>query len=149
MSLALKRINKEIELLKSDKLPFGISVEPQDSLFVWFAYIEGGEGTPHQGLKYKLQIKIDDDYPTRPPSVKFISNCFHPNVYRDGKICLDILQGQWTPTMRIITTLISIQSLLDDPNPSSPANSTAAGVYSKSKEEYRKQVRENYKANFE
>ena len=29
--------------------------------------------------------------------MKFVSKLFHPNVYADGAICLDILQNQWSP----------------------------------------------------
>jgi len=149
MSLAQRRITREIEKLKTETMPFGITVFPETDIMKWTAFIEGGLGTPHQGLKYKLSITIDSDYPSRPPSFRFISNVFHPNVYRDGKICLDVIQsGGWTPTMTIVSTLVSIQSLLDDPNPSSPANSDAAGVYRDGKEKYAKMVREKYVANF-
>jgi len=145
-NLCVKRINKELSLLDETQLPFGIKVFPDKSnIFKWNAEISGGIGTPHEGLNYKLEVNIPDNYPAKPPSVKFLSNCFHPNVYRDGKICLDILQGQWTPTMRIISTLISIQSLLDDPNPSSPANRDAAQLYNSDKELYKKTVKERYK----
>lgn len=44
-------------------------------------------------------------------------------VYADGAICLDILQNQWSPIYDVSAILTSIQSLLSDPNPNSPANS--------------------------
>ena len=44
-------------------------------------------------------------------------------VYADGGICLDILQNQWSPIYDVSAILTSIQSLLSDPNPNSPANS--------------------------
>lgn len=145
-NLCLKRVNKEIQLLEKNKLPFGIEIHPRkDNIFIWDVIVTGGKDTPHDNLKYKLQVAIPGDYPTRPPSVKFISNCYHPNVYRDGKICLDILQGQWSPIMRIVSTLISIQSLLDDPNPASPANREAAQLYNSNKELYKKTVISKYK----
>lgn len=46
-------------------------------------------------------------------------------VYADGGICLDILQNQWSPIYDVSAILTSIQSLLSDPNPNSPANSEA------------------------
>ncbi|KAF2587800.1 hypothetical protein F2Q70_00040081 [Brassica cretica] len=58
---------------------------------------------------------------------------FHPNIYADGSICLDILQNQWSPIYDVAAILTSIQSLLCDPNPNSPANSEAARMYSESK----------------
>ena len=62
-------------------------------------------------------------------SIRFVSKMFHPNVYADGGICLDILQNRWSPTYDVSAILTSIQSLLDEPNPNSPANSVAAQLY--------------------
>jgi ubiquitin-conjugating enzyme E2 A len=65
---------------------------------------------------------------------------FHPNIYNDGKICLDstqyfklVLQNQWSPIYDVWAILTSIRSLLADPNPSSPANQDAAQIYSSNK----------------
>ena len=63
-----------------------------------------------------------EEYPNKPPTVRFVSKMFHPNVYADGGICLDILQNRWSPTYDVSAILTSIQSLLDEPNPNSPAN---------------------------
>ncbi|ONM51551.1 Ubiquitin-conjugating enzyme E2 2 [Zea mays] len=65
----------------------------------------------------------------------------HP-LYADGSICLDILQNQWSPIYDVAAILTSIQSLLCDPNPNSPANSEAARLFSENKREYNRKVRE-------
>ena len=67
---------------------------------------------------------------------------FHPNIYNDGKICLDILQNQWSPIYDVAAILTSIQSLLSDPNPASPANSEAAQLYERDRREYNKKVQD-------
>ena len=54
---------------------------------------------------------------------------FHPNIYTNGSICLDILQHNWSPIYDVCAILTSIQSLLTDPNPNSPANVQAAKLY--------------------
>jgi ubiquitin-conjugating enzyme E2 A len=66
---------------------------------------------------------------------------YHPNVYADGQICLDILQNAWSPIYDVSAVLTSIQSLLCDPNPNSPANSEAARLFSENRAEYDKRVR--------
>lgn len=63
-------------------------------------------------------------------------------VYNDGQICLDILQNQWSPIYDISAILTSIQSLLCDPNPNSPANSEAARLFQENRREYNRRVRE-------
>lgn len=72
---------------------------------------------------------------------------FHPNIYNDGKICLDsnlcnslALQNKWSPMIDIPALLTSIRSLLDDPNPDSPANQEAAKLYVTNKAEYERRV---------
>lgn len=66
---------------------------------------------------------------------------YHPNVYADGNLCLDLLQDQWSPCHNICTLLTSIQSLLTDPNCTSPANPEAAQLYMKDRAAYNKKVR--------
>lgn len=65
---------------------------------------------------------------------------FNFTVYADGSICLDILQNRWSPTYDVSAILTSIQSLLDEPNPNSPANSLAAQLYQENRREYEKRV---------
>jgi ubiquitin-conjugating enzyme E2 A len=74
-------------------------------------------------------MSFTEEYPDKPPRVRFSSEMFHPNVYSDGSLCLDILQNAWSPIYTVSTILTSIQSLLTDPNPSSPANPDAAKMY--------------------
>ena len=66
---------------------------------------------------------------------------FHPNVYANGELCLDILQNRWSPTYDVAAILTSIQSLLHDPNPNSPANAEAAQLYRENMKEYVRRVR--------
>ena len=85
--------------------------------------------TPFEDGTFKLILTFDESYPTKPPTVKFLSRMFHPNVYANGELCLDILQNRWSPTYDVAAILTSIQSLLHDPNPNSPANAEAAQLY--------------------
>lgn len=69
-------------------------------------------------------------------------------IYSDGSICLDILQNQWSPIYDVSAVLTSIQSLLSDPNPNSPANSEAARLYSENRRDYNKKVQEVVEASW-
>ncbi len=109
---------------------------------MWQAIIFGPDETPWEGGIFKLHVEFHEEYPNKPPAVKFLTPMFHPNIYSDGKICLDILQNQWSPIYDIAAILASIQSLLSDPNPASPANAAAAQLYDRDRREYNQKVRE-------
>ena len=65
-----------------------------------------------QDRTFKLTLEFSEEYPNKPPVVKFLSKMFHPNIYADGGICLDILQNRWSPTYDVSAILTSIQSLV-------------------------------------
>jgi ubiquitin-protein ligase len=71
----------------------GISAFPEeDNIFCWKGTIAGSKDTVFEGTEYKLSLSFPNDYPFKPPKVKFETGCFHPNVDVYGNICLDILQ---------------------------------------------------------
>jgi len=112
------------------------------NIMLWQAVIFGPDDTPWEGGTFKLVLEFTEDYPNKAPSVRFLTKMFHPNIYNDGQICLDILQNQWSPIYDISAILTSIQSLLCDPNPASPANSEASRLYNENRREYNRRVRE-------
>lgn len=123
--------------------PSGVSASPlPDNVMTWNAVIIGPSDTPFEDGTFRLALQFDEQYPNKPPSVKFISDVFHPNVYASGELCLDILQNRWSPTYDVLSILTSIQSLLNDPNISSPANVEAANLYKDHRSQYVKRVRE-------
>ncbi|MEE6479310.1 hypothetical protein FKM82_012214 [Ascaphus truei] len=137
---ARRRLMRDFKRLQEDP-PVGVSGAPsENNIMVWNAVIFGPEGTPFEDGTFKLVIEFSEEYPNKPPTVRFVSKMFHPNVYADGSICLDILQNRWSPTYDVSSILTSIQSLLDEPNPNSPANSQAAQLYQENKREYEKRL---------
>lgn len=71
----------------------------------------------------------------------FFHNFFYTLVYKDGNICLDIIQDKWSPIYTVGSILTSIQSLLTDPNISSPANPEAAKLFQTNIKAYNKKVK--------
>uniref|UniRef100_A0A6B2LNC5 UBC core domain-containing protein n=1 Tax=Arcella intermedia TaxID=1963864 RepID=A0A6B2LNC5_9EUKA len=140
---ARRRLIKDFKRLQTDA-PQGISAAPKDetNVLFWEAIIFGPEETAWEGGTFKLTLSFTEDYPQKAPEVKFTTKIFHPNVYADGSICLDILQKQWSPIFDVLAILTSIQSLLTDPNPSSPANAEAARLFETDKTEYYKRVKD-------
>ena len=95
-----------------------------DNLFVWEATVIGADETPWEGGIYSLRITFSDQYPQKAPKVRFVTSVFHPNVYVDGSLCLDIIQDKWSPVYSVSSLLTSIQSLLTDPYILTPLYST-------------------------
>jgi len=139
---ARRRLIRDLKRLQTDP-PQGVTGAPKaDDLFTWQAVIFGPDDSAWEGGTFKLELSFTEDYPNKPPAVKFLTKLFHPNVYTNGAICLDILQNQWSPIYDIAAILTSIQSLLTDPNPNSPANVAAAKLYQENRREYDRKVME-------
>jgi len=126
--MALRRIQKELKDLERDP-PTNCSAGPSGDLFNWTATIMGPEGSPYQGGLFFLTVHFPADYPFKPPKVQFVTKVFHPNINRNGAICLDILKDQWSPALTISRVLLSISSLLTDANADDPLDPEAANVY--------------------
>ncbi|PAV64543.1 hypothetical protein WR25_01644 [Diploscapter pachys] len=100
-----------------------------DDLFHWQATIMGPPESPYQGGVFFLTIHFPTDYPFKPPKVAFTTRIYHPNINSNGSICLDILRSQWSPALTISKVLLSICSLLCDPNPDDPLVPEIARIY--------------------
>ena len=122
----------------------GISGSPRpDNIMIWDAVIFGPEGTPFEGGIFKLTIQFNKDHPFQPPEVKFVSKMFHPNISENsGKVFVDILKSTWTPALNASALLVSIQSLLNDPNPDVAINKMAGHLFRTNQAEYLKRVRQ-------
>ena len=106
--------------------------------------ILGAEETVYEKFKFKLSISFPKDYPFSPPTIKFTTPCFHPNVDTHGNICLDILKDKWSASYSVSTILVSLRSLLSDPNNDSPLNSQAANLWH-NKDEFKRILEEKCK----
>lgn len=141
-STSQKRLMKDLMTIKNntDKSVYACPLE--DNLYMWVAIIIGPENTPFEDGTFSLVLTFDNTYPQNPPKLKFLSEMFHPNIYTNGELCLDMLKNRWSPSYDILGILISVQSLLNDPNIKSPANVTAAELYENNIEEYERRVRQ-------
>lgn len=136
-----KRLQTELMQLMTSPAP-GVSAFPgsDGNLMLWTATIEGPDDTPYAGLTFKLSFNFPSNYPYAAPTVLFKTPIYHPNVDFSGRICLDILKDKWTAAYNIQTILLSLQSLLGEPNNSSPLNGEAAELWDKDAAEFQKKV---------
>ncbi len=140
--MALKRITKELAELAKDP-PANCSAGPiDDDMYHWQATIVGPSDSPYQGGLFFLNIHFPIDYPFKPPKVTFITKIYHPNINSNGGICLDILKDQWSPALTISKVLLSISSLLTDPNPDDPLVPDIANLFKTDRNKYNNNAKE-------
>lgn len=113
-----------------------------DDMFHWQATIMGPEDSPYSGGVFFLDIHFPADYPFKPPKVHFTTRIYHCNINSNGGICLDILKDQWSPALTISKVLLSICSLLTDPNPDDPLVPDIAQLYKTDRQRHDATARE-------
>ncbi|EFA06125.1 Ubiquitin-conjugating enzyme E2 N-like Protein [Tribolium castaneum] len=139
-----QRLSRELAKI-SNSPPVGISVSPKDDkLNVLEAQIVGPDNTPYKNGIFKVEILIPEKYPFIPPSIKFITKVYHPNIDDNGRICLDLIKmppkGNWRPTIGLEGLLIAIRMLLETPNPEDPLMAEIAEEYRNMNSEFVKKA---------
>lgn len=128
-------------LLKNDISDTIKSVEINENVYgEHFVYLIGPKDTPFEGGIFKIGFTLPNDYPYKPPKMFFVTKVYHPNISRDGGICIDILKDQWSAAMRLNTIFLSLSSLLANPNPNDPLVPEIANEYKSNKEKYNMNV---------
>ena len=155
-SIAKQLLSKQlIELTKDESNGFSVGLEDDSNLFKWRVCFEGPQDSLYEGGLFTAVLSFPNDFPNSPPEMQFETELFHPNVYPDGKVCISILHPpgtdqfneqetedeRWRPILGVESILMSVLSMLLDPNPNSPANMDAAVMYRDSNAEWKKKVR--------
>ncbi|XP_060082248.1 uncharacterized protein LOC132561577 [Ylistrum balloti] len=134
--MAERRLKRELKAMQTDP-PEGITAEPvEDDLYHWEATIMGPADTVYAGGKFKLDINFPVDYPFKPLKIQFKTKIYHININVNGNICIDILQDQWSSVITAAKVLLSVSSLLSDPNPNHPLMPDLAQLYVTNRTQY-------------
>lgn len=141
------------DLKKSPVEGFSAGLVDDENVFEWEIIIIGPPDTLYEGGVFKARMSFPPDYPQMPPKMRFISELWHPNVYPNGEVCISILhppgddkwgyekaQERWLPIHTVESILISVISMLSDPNDQSPANLDAAKEWREDKTSFKKKV---------
>jgi len=149
-SLLLRKQLKELQKNPSEIFSAGLQ---DDNIFIWEVMIVGPPDTLYEGGFFKASLKFPTEYPNSPPVMHFLTDIWHPNVYPDGKVCISILHPpgddefgyekaseRWSPIHTVETILVSVISMLSDPNDESPANLDAAKQWREDKDGFKRKV---------
>lgn len=146
-------MNEYKSLVKEDWVHIDLN---NDNVFNWtIGLIVLNPDSLYYGGYFRAIMTFPKNYPYSPPEFRFARPLYHPNIYEDGKICISILHApgedemsgelaseRWSPAQRVESVLISILSLLDDAEISSPANVDASVMLRKNPENYKQIVRQ-------
>ncbi|KAH3899874.1 probable Ubiquitin-conjugating enzyme E2 7 [Saccharomycodes ludwigii] len=156
---AQRRLLKELQHLNKD-CPEGIIAAPisDDNLFEWDCLIQGPPDSPYENGVFNAKLNFPSDYPLSPPKLIFTPSILHPNIYPNGEVCISILhppgadpnmyelaEERWSPVQSIEKILLSVMSMLSEPNVESGANIDACKLWRDNRKEYEKQVKDNVK----
>ncbi|KAL6123730.1 PREDICTED: ubiquitin-conjugating enzyme E2 7-like [Fragaria vesca subsp. vesca] len=132
---------------------FSAGLIDEGNIFEWNVTIIGPPDTLYDGGFFNAIMSFPSDYPNNPPTVRFTSEIWHPNVYSDGKVCISILHPpgddpngyelaseRWNPVHTVESIMLSIISMLSSPNDESPANVEAAKQWREDRDGFRKRV---------
>jgi len=141
------------ELNKNPVEGFSAGLIDENDIFKWEVLIIGPSDTLYEGGFFKCHLIFPKEYPLRPPKLKVITEIWHPNIEKNGDVCISILHEpgddrwgyekaseRWLPVHTVETILVSVISMLADPNDESPANVDAAKEWRENYAEFKRKV---------
>jgi ubiquitin-conjugating enzyme E2 D len=140
--MLIARLQKELKDLEESPITNCSAGPLNDDIKIWQAMIFGPDDTPYQGGVFDVRIEFTEEYPFKPPKVYFVTPVYHCNINKRGGICLDILNTSWSPALTIGKVLISICSLLAEPNPEDPLVPSIANLYKENRDLHDANARE-------
>ena len=103
----------------------------------------GPKETPYEGGVWKVRVHLSEQYPFKPPKIRFLNNIIHPNISQMGQVCLDQIKHAWTEKYNLSMIFeYFLPQLLSEPNPNDSLNWNAADMYLNRPDEYKNMVSE-------
>ncbi|XP_037007477.2 ubiquitin-conjugating enzyme E2-17 kDa-like [Artibeus jamaicensis] len=136
LSRAVNRLEKELTDITKDPPPMWSIGPVGNDMFTWSGTVMGPPNSPYKGGIFSLKIHFPCGYPFHPPWVYFTTRIYHPNIDRKGNIHIDILKSRWSPTLTTSKVLLSITSMLCDPNLNNTLVPSIARMYLMDRDKY-------------
>lgn len=161
-AVAARLLQKQLKEVQNDPTCGFSAGLVDDNIFKWRVTIIGPQKTPYEGGTFPALLEFPQDFPDNPPKMKFLCPMYHPNIRETGEVCISILHPpgedifeyenrteRWLPIHTVESILVSVISMLSDPNVESPENVDAAKTYRTDKREYVRRVRRTVEQSYE
>ena len=137
----IKQITRELCELTKNPLEGVRVIFNEDDITSIQADIDGPPGTPYFGGSFRIRLVLGKNFPSTPPKGFFVTKIFHPNVGRNGEICVNTLKKDWKQDLGIKHILLTIKCLLIVPNPESALNEEAGKMLLEQYDDYCKRAK--------
>lgn len=139
-----QRLEDDLKLIQAYDVPGVYAELVNGDIYSWNVIVLGPDDTPYEGFGFRIRLNFPENYPTKPPVATFFSKMFHPNVYTNGHIYLDVLEKEelWNPNYKPSRLMSLIQILLGRPDTTKPANFVANDLFLHNMDDFDKIVRE-------
>lgn len=122
MNECFKRIVLDIKDLKKSPIEGAYYYPNEDNILKGQALVFGPKGTPYENGNYIFSFSFTKKYPYEPPILTYQTNDgitrFNPNFYRNGKVCLSVLNtwegDQWSACQSIRSILVTLQMTFNE-----------------------------------
>jgi len=123
------RVQKMLTMLNRDR-KYGVTVKPVNGdLFDLQVILNGPKGTPYEGGKFLISVKLPFTYPNAAPKVRFLTKIYHINIDANGVPCPgQIGISNWSPANNIAGLLRNIADKMGDPDATVPRYEAVKGA---------------------
>lgn len=130
MNILLKRLKNEKTNIQNKCTLDKFLLHSTDNMREFRGFIQGPKNSFYAGHLFQIVIRVQNDFPFKPPSVYFLTKIFHPNIHpKSGEVCLDIIKNSWKPVFNLVVLLDCLRDLLSHPNADSPLNCDAGMLF--------------------
>jgi len=137
-----KRLQKELVDFQKESPDWCGAGIIGDSLYKWKTWVKGPDDSPYANGKFEIELDVPQEYPFKPPKLKFLTKIYHPNVKSDGSVCTEVLSDGWSPQLKIQDVLLTIRTLLKEPNPDNPLEADIANQFKTDRNAFNKTAKE-------
>jgi ubiquitin-protein ligase len=116
-----------------------ITLPSETDITTWHVTIIGAKNTPYSNGKFNIQFQFPEEYPFRPPFIRYLTQIYHPNVKSDtGEICASLINDEWGPTLNVRTCIDIVKNMMKDPSSDNPLEESIAVILRDKPSEFEK-----------